>query len=142
MYKSRGNSFFYDDWSFIEQRRDGLQWLLRPYNDHLIVLQGGLYQVLFHTVGLSRFWVYQLAEIVAHLAVVAIVFEYARRRIGPAAILLALPLLVLGYGWQYVLLPVNVSLLASFLTGVGALLSLDRRDRRGNVAACLLLSGG
>ncbi len=55
------------------------------------------------------------------------VFVFARRRIGAAAVVLVLPLLFLGYGWEYVLWPINFGFISSLGLSVCALLAWRRR---------------
>jgi hypothetical protein len=137
--KGRGNNFFYDDWSWIQQRRSGLHWIIASYNQHLLAVPIALYQLLFATVGLAHYWVFRLFLTLAHVACVAAVFAYARRRIGWAALPLTLPLLLLGSGFEYVMEPVNFGFVTSIALSVCALLALDRDDRRGDALACASL---
>ncbi|MGI8428679.1 MAG: hypothetical protein ACR2OB_05110 [Solirubrobacteraceae bacterium] len=139
LWEGRGNSFFYDDWSWIEFRRSGLHPILAPYNQHLLPVPIALYQGLMRVVGLGHYWVYRALELMVHLSCVTAVFVFARRRIGSAALLLALPMLVLGSGWEYVLEPVSFGFVASIALSIGALLALDRGHRGGEPAACGLL---
>ena len=53
--------------------------------------------------------------------------------------LLTLPILVLGFGWEYVLWAVNIGFVASIALGVCALLALDRGTARSAQVACGLL---
>ena len=142
MWKGRGNAFFFDDWSWIEYRRTGVHAMLASYNQHLVIAPVAAYQLLLATVGLAHYWPYRLLAAPAHLACAAAVFAYARRRIGPAAVLLAAPIVFLGAGWEAVLQPFNTVITASFACGIAALLALDRGDRRGDVIACVLLAAG
>ena len=139
MYKSRGNTFFYDEWGFIENRHHGLHAIIASYNQHIQVIQLSLDQLLFKTVGLSHYWVYKLCEVLAHLSCASLLFEYARRRLGAVTLILIVPFLVFGIGWQYVLWAANVGYVLSFTFGIAALLMLDRDDRRGDALACGLL---
>ena len=139
MYKSRGNIFFYDEWGFIERRNSGLHAIIASYNQHIQVIQLALDQLLFRTVGLSHYWVYKLFQVLAHLSCAALLFEYARRRLGAMTLVLILPFLLFGIGWQYVLWPANVGYVLSFTFSIAALLLLDRGDRRGEILACVLL---
>ncbi len=75
----------------------------------------------------------------AHLSCAAVVFEFARRRIGHAALLLGVPIAFFGSGWEYELQGVNFGFTASIALGIGALLALDTGDRRGDAMACALL---
>src|ERR1700680_3625144 len=142
MWKGRGNTFFFDEWGWLEQPRSGLDWLLRPYNDHLQIVPVAAYQLLFHTVGLAHYWVFRLIQTLVHLGSVAVIFEFARRRLDWLAVPLVLPVAVLGSGWDYVLWPVSMGFVASIAFGVAALLALERDDRRGDVVALALLLAG
>jgi hypothetical protein len=142
MWTGRGNTFFFDEWGWLEQRRSGLEWLLRPYNDHLQIVPVAAYQLLFHAVGLAHYWVFRLIQTLVHLGSVAVIFEFARRRLGWLAVPLVLPVAVLGSGWDYVLWPVSMGFVASIGLGVGALLALERDDRRGDILALWLLVAG
>jgi hypothetical protein len=53
-----------------------------------------------------------------------------------------LPVAVLGAGWDYVLWPVSMGFVASIGLGIGALLALERGDRRGDILAMALLVAG
>jgi hypothetical protein len=139
MHKADGNTFYYDDWTWIVLRRSGWHGIISSYNQHLLIIPSALYQVLEHTVGLGHYWVYQLFGTVAHVGCMTAVYVYARRRIGLAALALVLPLLFLGYGWEYVLWPINVGFMASIGLSVVALLALDRDERRIDLLAAGLL---
>lgn len=141
LWTGRGNTFFFDEWGWL-QGQSTLHWLLHPYNQHLQLVPVGMYYVLFHTVGLDHYWVWRVIQTSIHLAAVAVIFEFARRRLGWLALPLVLPIAVLGSGWDYVLWPVSMGFVASIGMGVGALLALDRGDRRGDVLALVLLLVG
>ncbi len=139
VWKGRGNTFVYDEWGWIEYRRNGLHSILASYNEHLLAVPLAVYQLLFHTIGLGHYTIYRLLVAVGHLSCAAVVFEFARRRIGLAALLLGVPIAFLGSGWEYELQGVNFGFTASIASGIGALLALDRDDRRGDAVACGLL---
>lgn len=100
LWKGRGNTFFYDEWSWIEFRRSGLHSILASYNGHLEPLPTAIYQALLHTIGLTHYRVYRTLAATAHCACATLAFAFARRRIGPAALLLALPVVLLGSGYS------------------------------------------
>ncbi len=75
--------FFSDDWNIFADYHSGN--LLTPFNGHLSLVPAGIYQVLFHTVGMGSYLPYRLAGLVA-LAVLA--FQLIRStqvRLGPAS---------------------------------------------------------
>lgn len=142
MWTGRGNTFFFDEWGWLEEQGSGLQWLLRPYNQHLQLVPLGVYYLLFHTVGLDHYWVWRLIQTSVHLGAVAVIFEFARRRLGWLALPLVLPVALLGSGWDYVLWPVSMGFVASIGLGIAALLAVERGDRRGDSLALALLLAG
>jgi hypothetical protein len=135
-------TFVYDEWAFIYTRREWtLDVFLQPHNEHLVLFPVGVYKALFATVGLTEHWVYRLTVVGAHLVCVALVFVLARRRVGDGLALAASVLILfLGSSYENLLWPFQVGLVASVAAGLGTLLMLDRRDTRGDISACLLLT--
>ena len=114
---------------------------LEPHNEHLSLIPVAIYKLLFATVGLEHYGPYRVMVIVAHLGVTVLLFVYARRRVGSIPALCAAALLLfLGPGWHNILWPFQIGWLISLGAGVGALLALDRTDRRGDVTACALIA--
>lgn len=73
--------FFSDDWNIYAEYHDGN--LLAPFNGHLSLLPAGIYQLLFHTVGVDSYLPYRLAGL-ASLAVLGFqVLRLAGVRLGP-----------------------------------------------------------
>jgi hypothetical protein len=138
---TRGLSFYYDEWSFIVDRPGfAAEAFLRPHNDHIVLLPVAVYKLFFELFGLDAYWPFLGAAIILHLLCVGLVFEYARRRVGDAAALIpALLLLTLGAAWEAVLWPFEITFLMPLAAGLGALLALDRDDRRGDLLAAALL---
>jgi hypothetical protein len=56
------------------------------------------------------------------------------------ALLAAALIVFFGPGWQDILWPFQIGWLIAIAAGMGAFLALDRRDRLGNVVACLLVA--
>jgi hypothetical protein len=142
MYLSRDTTFYFDEWDWVQGRRE---WtvgaLLEPHNEHLSLVPLLLYKLLFATVGLDQYWPYRLVGLAMHGFVVAALFFYARRRVGDVlALAAAATILFLGKGWNDVLWPFQSGFLASLAAGIGALLALDRGTRRGDLLAAVLLA--
>lgn len=79
--------FFSDDWNIYADYHSGN--LLEPFNGHLSVVPAGLYQALFHGVGVGSYLPYRLLGLAA-LAVLAFqVARYSGRRVGPWAAAIA-----------------------------------------------------
>lgn len=141
LYETRGTELWFDDWIWVMDRRaGGLGTFLDPHNGHLSLVPVAIYKLLFASVGIDSYAPFRVVMVVAHLAVVALLFAYARRRVGDVlALCVAALILLFGPAWQNFMWPFNVSWLIPLAAGIGALLALDRRDRRGDAVACALL---
>lgn len=142
VHETRGTTLTFDEWVWALHRRGGsLGTFLSPHNGHFSLVPIVIYKILFATAGLSDYGPYRAMVIAGHLACVLLVFVYAKRRVPPAiAVALAALLLFLGPAWQNFLWPFQIAWLISIGAGVGALLALDRHDRRGDIAACALVA--
>jgi hypothetical protein len=139
-HETRGTTLWFDEWTWVLQRRGGsLSTFLSPHNEHLSLVPVTIYKLLFATAGIGDYRPYRVIVIACQLLVVTLVFVYARRRVGGfLALAGALLILFLGPGWQNFIWPFQIGWLISLAAGLAAFLSLDREDRRGNVAACIL----
>jgi hypothetical protein len=140
-YETRGTTFWFDEWIWVLHRRgNDLGTFLRPHNNHLSLVPIAIYRILLATVGMNHYAPYRLLVIAGHLCCVGLLFVYARRRVGDfLALLAAALLLLLGPGSEDIIWPFQIAWLISIAAGLGALLLIDRGDRRGDVGACLLL---
>jgi len=139
--ETRGATFWFDEWEWtIGRRGGGLDAILEPHNSHLSLVPILIFRALSATFGLDVYGPYRLAVLLAHFGCVLLVFVYASRRVGGfVALLAAASLLFLGPAWENILWPFQVGWLVSLAAGLGALLMLDRGDRRGDVAASIML---
>ncbi|HEX8977167.1 MAG TPA: hypothetical protein VF781_11685 [Solirubrobacteraceae bacterium] len=139
-----GLTFWADEWEWILHRRgSSLATYLAPHNPHLSLVPIAIYKALFAIVGLRHYWPYRALLIADQLLCVTLVFIYARRRVGAyVAVLAAAMIMFFGPGWQDLLWTFQIGWLTPVAAGVGALLLLDRRDRRGDIGACALLIVG
>ncbi|MEZ5268937.1 MAG: hypothetical protein R2789_10385 [Microthrixaceae bacterium] len=55
--------FFSDDWNIFAEYHSGN--LLEPFNRHLSLLPAGIYQFLFHTVGVNPYVPYRVVGLLA-----------------------------------------------------------------------------
>jgi hypothetical protein len=140
--ETRDTLLWSDEWTWALYRRGGgVHTLLDPHNGHLSLVPLLLYKALLATAGMDHSLPYRVLIALGHIAVVALLYVYARRRIGRfAALLPAVVLLMLGPAWQVILWPFQIAWLISLGAGLGALLALDRGDRRGEVWASALLA--
>lgn len=117
----------------------GLEYFFAPHNGHLQILGKLIYRGLFLTVG-SDYTVFRVMELVAVFACVLLAFILMRRRVRPlAALIPCVLLLFFGAAEGSYLWPFNVHTIGALAFGLGALLALERGDRRGDVATCVLL---
>ena len=139
LHETRDTTLWTDEWGWALQRRTGS--LLDPHNGHFSLVPLLIYRALFATAGIDDYLPYRVMVVVGHLAVAGLLYVYASRRIGPlAALLPTVVLLTLGPAWQNFLWPFQIAWLISLAAGLGALLALDRGDRRGDLVACALLA--
>ena len=117
----------------------GLEYFLAPHNGHLQAGGKLLYRVLFDVAG-ADYTVFRLVNLAALLAAVTLFYVLARRRVGPlAALAPSILLLFLGYAWEPLIWAFDMHTTIALALGLGALLALERSDRRGDVWACVLL---
>jgi hypothetical protein len=117
-----------------------LEYLLAPYNGHLVLGGRLVYEAIFATVG-ADYGVLLAVHIVGLLLCVGLAFELMRRWVGPLA---ALPpcvlLLFLGFASETLLWPFNLHSTYALALSLAAVLALQRESRGGDVAACALLA--
>lgn len=117
----------------------GLEYFFAPHNGHLQILGKLIYRGLFLTVG-ANYTIFRVMEILAVFVSVLLLFILMRRRVRPlAALIPCVLLLFFGYGEGSFLWPFNIHTIGALAFGLGALLTLERNDRRGDVATCVLL---
>jgi hypothetical protein len=116
------------------------EYLFAPFNGHLPVGGRFVYELVFATFG-AKYEVFVLINIASLFACVALTFELARRRVGTVAALApCIVLLFLGFAREQLLWPLDFNTAGSLAAGLGAILVLQRDDRRGEILACLLLA--
>lgn len=140
-HETRGTTLWFDEWTWLLHRRGGsLSTFLDSHDGHFSLIPIAIYKLLFATVGIRHSAPYRAVMIPEHLGICVLLSVYARRRVGPVlALVLTALLLLFGPGWENLLWPFQISWNTSLLAGLGALLALDRRDRAGEIAACVLL---
>lgn len=114
--------------------------LIRPSNGHLMVIPFAVFKASLELTGIDPLPL-RLLGVAAYAAVAGLMWIYARRRVGPLlALAPAVILLFLGSSWNVYLEPMlglQITLAIGF--GLAALMALEREDRKGDIAACVLL---
>lgn len=125
--------------SGVTEQSGGLEYFFAPHNSHLQILPKLMYRGLFLTIG-ADYTVFRAIEVGAVLVSVLLFFVLARRHVRPyAALIPSVLLLFFGYGEQTFLWAFSIHTVGALAFGLGALLALERRDRRGDALACGLL---
>jgi hypothetical protein len=134
-------TFLIDDWNLLLNRRGfDADVLLDPHARHLIIGPVLIYKAIQATIGMESRLPYDVVAIAAFLASVVLLFVYLRRRVGDwAALAAVLPVLVMGSAYEDLLSAFQIGYFGSMAFGIGALLAIERADRRGDAIACAML---
>lgn len=140
LWLTRGTTLYVDEVNFF-QGSNGFEpkSLLTPVNGHLLLVPHAIYAVVFEIFGASYIYL-RIIEVAGVALVAGLFFALAKRRIGGAAALApTLVLLFFGTSWEITLSPLGIPNVYALAAGVGALLVLERGDRRGDLGGCALL---
>jgi hypothetical protein len=142
MYEGRGLLFFFDEWSWIFDRRHlSMDALLQGHAGHLSILPVLVYDSFLWVFGLTHYTAFRGLLLGLHLTCATLVFVYMRRRVRPVAALVpAVVLLFFGAAWQDLLWAFQIGFLMSVAAGLGALLLLDSEHRRANVGVMICVA--
>jgi hypothetical protein len=115
-------------------------YLLAPFNGHLALGGRFIYETVFATIG-AHYTAFVLVNGIAICASAGLLFVFARRRVGDVAALApCLLILFLGIAREQFLWPFDLHASVALAAALGAILSLERGSRNGDVLACLLLT--
>jgi hypothetical protein len=134
-------TFSADEWEFLLDRRGfSAAVFLDPHADHIALAPIAIYKALLAMFGMSSARPFQIVATVVFLLSAVLLFLYLRRRVGDwPALLGSVLILFLGAAWSDLLWPFQIGFSGSIAAGVGALLALERDDRKGDLIACALL---
>ena len=132
--------FLRDEWSVALDRRGvSAGVFLDPFVGHLAAALIAIYKLLLATFGMSSPLPFHVVSTLIYLLAAVLLFVYARRRVGDwLALLGTVVILFFGASAADILSPFQMFFSGAIAAGIGALLALDRDDRRGDVIACLL----
>lgn len=129
MLAARGLWFWADEWDFLATRRAGSAAdLIRAHaGSHLSTLPILVYRLLWWVVGLRAYWPYELMIVMLHLLGVSLLWLVMRRaQVRPwTATAVAVPMVLLGSGFEDIIWPFQITLVGSLVFGVGHLLLAD-----------------
>jgi hypothetical protein len=134
-------SYFGDSWEFLMNRRHlTADAVFEPHAEHIVPLQVLVTQLLLHVFGMTSPMPEYVLLALGVAATAVLLYIYVARRIGRwPALFAALLLLFLGPAYEVLLWSFEIEYVGSMLFGLAMLLALERRDRRGDVIACLAL---
>jgi hypothetical protein len=138
---TRNLTFFQDTWDILMNRREfNADSLLRPHNEHIVLLPVAIELFFLHVFGMSSALPEYLLMIAMTLVAAVLFFVYARRRVGDWLALMGTALLLfVGPAWSDLLWPFELAFIGSALFGLAMLVALDREDSTGDVIACVCL---
>lgn len=117
----------------------GVEYFLGPHNGHLQVGGKLVYRLLLEVFG-SDYTAFRATNLAGLLLCVTLFYLLCRRRVGPLVPLpAAVLLLFFGYAWEPLIWAFDLHTVFALALGLGAVLALEREDRIGDVAACVLL---
>ena len=143
-YWSRGEWFGADDLGYgvrLATEPLGHALLHPPPDKYLIAFPLLVYKALFETFGMDSYRAYRLTGIVLVLLSAGLLFLLLRRRLPDRfAIPPTLLMLFFGAGSEVVINPIRLPSQFALAAGLGMMLVLERRDRRGDLVAMILLA--
>lgn len=141
IYCGRGQVMVGDDLFYAQRLADNsLGHAILHSNLYLIALPMVLYKAMFELFGIGSYLPYRLAAISLLLLCAGLFYAIARRRIGGLLALAPTVLLLFyGSGGEELLTGARIPSLMAIASGLGAILALEREDRRGDAVALVLL---
>lgn len=117
----------------------GLEYFFAPHNSHLVVLGRAIFSAFYNVFG-TTYWILRAAEMLGILVAVGLFYTLVQRRTTAwIALAFSVSLLFLGYAQETFLWPFDLHTVYAAAFGLGAFLVLEREDRKGDIAACVLL---
>lgn len=143
VFLGRTLTFWQDEWRWIAADNMLPLDYFAPHNEHWTTVPALLYRGLFSVVGLHSYVPYLTVLVMVHALAVAGVYSLARRRLAAIpALVLVLPLLLLGAGYENLYWAFQIGFVGSVAAGTWGLSLLESNDRRGGpTGAALLLVG-
>jgi hypothetical protein len=140
LYLTRGTLFYFDQLTLLFESADfSLGDAIDPDEGHLGATTRLVFQGMLEVFG-ADYVAFRVLHVAMAAVAAGVFYALVKRRIGAVpALAPTLVLLVLGAAWSHVLVPIGFGIMLCVAAGLGALLCLERGDRRGEIAACVLL---
>jgi len=140
IYSGRLTTFTPDEWSWIIASTGmDLQTLFQTSTGHLQVVPRAVYKVMLEGVGTDYIW-WRVLAVASLSLMVVLLYRYLSRRVGAmVALVPCILLLFFGADAVHIIRGNGFTIQFAIACGIGALLVLEREDRKGDILACLLL---
>ncbi|MGB0121676.1 MAG: hypothetical protein WBP55_12070, partial [Solirubrobacterales bacterium] len=113
---------------------------MAPFHEHTVIAPAFAYHLIQEIFGMDSARPNQLLATGTFLLSCVLFFIYVRRRVGPwMALIMTALILFLGAAFEDLLWAFQFGYFGSLAAGLGALIALDRDDRKGDVVASVLL---
>jgi hypothetical protein len=143
IWVGRGTLFSVDDLVWFMSTPDlDLEGVLEPHNGHLIATSRLVYRGVFEVFG-ADYAPIRVLTAVSAAGTALLLFAWMKRWLRPELALAGAALvLFLGTSYVHLIAGNGVPIQLALVTGIGALLALERGDRVGDTVACVLLCLG
>lgn len=141
-------SFFFDEWSWIQDRSLDLGSVLRPHNGHFVALPVVLFMGLLEMFGTGSYVPFLLLSVGAHAATALLAYAVVSRHGGHLVGMTALvSVMLLGSGWMNIVWGFQVQMILPITFAFAGILVLDGKPHADAsvavlVAAAVASSGG
>ncbi|MEX1218790.1 MAG: hypothetical protein WEB05_00180 [Solirubrobacterales bacterium] len=136
-----GLTFYADEWDPLLNRPGwGLDQIFAPFNGHPTMIPMVIYKAVQEIFGMDSTRPVQIVHATLLLAMNGVLFVYLRRRVGDwTALIATVMILFLGAAFEVLIYSFTINFTGAITAGIGALLMLERDDRKGDLAAAALL---
>lgn len=136
-----GITFVTDEWDLLLLRQSWVPGsFLDPFNEHMVMVPAAIYKVLQAIFGMGSPRPMQVTSILLFLTSCLLLFVWLRSRVGDwVALLMTILIVFLGAAFEDLVWSFQMGVFGSVAAGLGALVALDRDDRKGDYWATGLL---
>lgn len=141
IWAGRGLTFFFDEWQvLLDPHPLAISTILSDHNHQWFVIPRIVYGLGLEAFGMTSQLPFRLVTVAAATTCAALLYVFVRRRTSDwLALVMVLPVLVLGASWEGLLLGLSLNFQIGMATGMGMLLALEGRSRRADLLAGFLL---